>query len=582
MADELRSRGRQALVDLGRKRRRNAQISLGRPAPSFYTTGVVGKSDFQSLNPRGESWLTDWTKRCLEVDSAEAKALLVDVVSLLANADGPLEQRIGEKGSKIYGLVPDKIMIDPNDIVRLQCPTCHHLQPAAAHRAHLWDGAVCPRMRCTGRLRPVEMEPVNFYRTMYQSHRIRRIVSQEHTGLLDREEREEVEARFKSGHSPVAPNILACTPTLELGIDIGDLSTVALASLPRSTASYLQRIGRAGRSTGNAFILAAVSSSPRDLYYFAQPTHLIAGEVMPPGAYLNATELLHRQYFAFCLDRLAAGQISTAQPMPTKLDAALDRGMDEGNWLRSFVDSVTADADALVAKFLDLFGAQLGPDAQDHMQAYGIEGLRDDAARAALKWQTEGDEIRTRLGQLAKVIADLDKHGHLDDKQKDDRKRCAGESKALADQLYARGKQETLTGLSGVGLLPSYNLLDDSTTLDVHLWWIANEDKSPEPQALDLTYQRSSIIALTELAPGAFFYAGGKRVEIDAVDIGPASQPLWRRTRLCPSCGWGPPTSTQTCRRALDATTPQSPTPAQSTKYLHCKRFLPSTVSTMH
>ncbi|WP_236731918.1 DEAD/DEAH box helicase [Mycolicibacterium peregrinum] len=511
----------------------------GRPAPSFYTTGVVGKSDFQSLNPRGESWLTDWTKRCLEVDSAEAKALLVDVVSLLANADGPLEQRIGEKGSKIYGLVPDKIMIDPNDIVRLQCPTCHHLQPAAAHRAHLWDGAVCPRMRCTGRLRPVEMEPVNFYRTMYQSHRIRRIVSQEHTGLLDREEREEVEARFKSGHSPVAPNILACTPTLELGIDIGDLSTVALASLPRSTASYLQRIGRAGRSTGNAFILAAVSSSPRDLYYFAQPTHLIAGEVMPPGAYLNATELLHRQYFAFCLDRLAAGQISTAQPMPTKLDAALDRGMDEGNWLRSFVDSVTADADALVAKFLDLFGAQLGPDAQDHMQAYGIEGLRDDAARAALKWQTEGDEIRTRLGQLAKVIADLDKHGHLDDKQKDDRKRCAGESKALADQLYARGKQETLTGLSGVGLLPSYNLLDDSTTLDVHLWWIANEDKSPEPQALDLTYQRSSIIALTELAPGAFFYAGGKRVEIDAVDIGPASQPLWRRTRLCPSCGWG-------------------------------------------
>ena len=90
-----------------------------------------------------------------------------------------------------------------------------------------------------------------------------------------------------------------------------------------------------------------------------------------------------------------------------------------------------------------------------------------------------------------------------------------------------------------LGLLPNYNLLDDSTTLDVHLWWIANEGKSPEPQALDLTYKRSSSVALTELAPGAFFYAGGKRVEIDAVEVGPASQPLWRRTRLCPSCGWG-------------------------------------------
>ena len=511
----------------------------GRPAPSFYTTGLAGKSDFQSLNPRGESWLTDWTKRCLEVDSGEARALLSDVVGLLAADDGPLEQRTGEKGSKIYGLTTDKVVLDPNDVVRLQCPTCHHLQPAPSSRAHLWDGSVCPRMRCTGRLRPVDIEPVNFYRTMYQSHRIRRIVSQEHTGLLDREEREEVEARFKSGRSPVDPNILACTPTLELGIDIGDLSTVALASLPRSTASYLQRIGRAGRSTGNAFILAAVSSSPRDLYYFAQPTHLIAGEVMPPGAYLNATELLHRQYFAFCLDRLAAGEVATAQPMPAKLDAALDRAMEEGKWLRTFVDGVTTDAYRLATKFLDLFGVQLGSDAQDHMRTYAIEGLRDDAARAALKWQAEGDEIRTRLGQLAKVIADLDKHGHLDDKQIEDRKRCAGESKALGDQLYARGKQETLTGLSGVGLLPNYNLLDDSTTLDVHLWWIANEGKSPEPQALDLTYQRSSSVALTELAPGAFFYAGGKRVEIDAVDVGPASQPLWRRTRLCPSCGWG-------------------------------------------
>jgi ATP-dependent helicase YprA (DUF1998 family) len=511
----------------------------GRPAPAFYTTGAAGKSDFQSLNPRGESWLTDWTRRCLEVTSAEARALLGDVVSLLAGEDGPLQQRTGEKGSKIYGLTADKIILDPNDVVRLQCPTCHHLQPAAASRAHLWDGAVCPRMRCTGHLEPVDIEPVNFYRTMYQSHRIRRIVSQEHTGLLGREEREEVEARFKSSRSPVDPNILACTPTLELGIDIGDLSTVALASLPRSTANYLQRIGRAGRSTGNAFILAAVSGSPRDLYYFAQPTHLIAGKVIPPGAYLNATELLHRQYFAFCLDRLAAGQVATPQPMPSKLDAALDRGMDDGSWLRSFVDAVTADAGKLATSFLDLFGAHLGTDAQDNLREYAAAGLRDDAARTAMKWQAEGDEIRGRLGQLAKVIADLDNHGHLDDKQVEDRKRCTGESKALADQLYERGKQETLTGLSGVGLLPNYNLLDESTTLDVHLWWIANEGKSPEPQALDLTYQRSSSVALTELAPGAFFYAGGKRVEIDAIDVGPASQPLWRQTRLCPSCGWG-------------------------------------------
>ena len=130
-----------------------------RPAPSFYTTGAVGKSDFQSLTPRGESWLTDWTKRCLQVTNAEARALLADVVSLLAGAGMPLEQRTGEKGSKIYGLAAEKIILDPSDIVRLQCPICHHLQPAAASRTQLWEGAVCPRMRCTGHLEPVDIDP---------------------------------------------------------------------------------------------------------------------------------------------------------------------------------------------------------------------------------------------------------------------------------------------------------------------------------------------------------------------------------------------------------------------------------------
>lgn len=511
----------------------------GRPAPGFITTGASGDTDFMSVNPRGESWLTDWTKRCLGVTGPEAKALLADIVDVLAGDDGPLERRSGEKGSKIYGLTADRIILDPNDIARLQCPICHHVQPTTARRVSLWEGAPCMRMRCPGSLSTVEVESTNFYRTMYQSGRIRRIVSEEHTGLLDREEREEVEARFKTGGSPVDPNILACTPTLELGIDIGDLSTVALASLPRSTANYLQRIGRAGRSTGNAFVLAAVPSSPRDLYYFSQPSHLLAGEVLPPGAYLNATELLHRQFFAFALDRVASGALGVAPPMPAKLAGALGGGMEDGAWLRAVVDAVTADAELQSHDFLALFGGRLVPEAQHAVREFAAGGLRTEAARVALAWQTESDEIRTRLNDLAKTVAELDKHGHLDDQQKDDRKRCMGESRALGDQLRERGRQETLTGLSGVGLLPNYNLLDDSTTLDVHLWWTANENESPEPQALDLTYERSSSSALTELAPGAYFYASGKRVEVDAVDVGPLSQPLWASTRLCPACGWG-------------------------------------------
>lgn len=512
----------------------------GRPAPSFYTTGSAGDTDFQSLVPKGESWLSDWTQRCLEVAPGEARALLVDVVEQLATADGPLEQRTGERGSRIYGLRSTSILLDPDEVARLECPVCHHVQPSSGSRASLWEGAPCPRMRCSGRLVIAEIEPTNFYRSMYRSGSIRRIVSAEHTGLLSRSDREEVEARFKIGGSASDPNILACTPTLELGIDIGDLSTVALASLPRSTANYLQRVGRAGRSTGNAFVMAAVPTSPRDLYFFAEPEHLLAGEVLPPGAYLDATEILQRQYLAFCLDRLAGGTGQIPQPMPTRLSECLEKGMTEGQWLRSVVDWCVANAPELADEFLALFGEHLGDESREGLRAFASAGMRDVVAIAAARWEQESVEIRTRLNQLAATMDQIDKHGHLDEKEQEDRKRCAGEFKALSDQRYERGKLETLTGLSGIGLLPNYNLLDDSTTLDVHLWWTTRTTPGGRPQteALDLTYERGSSTALTELAPGAFFYAGGKRVEIDAVDIGPSSRPHWRATRLCPDCGW--------------------------------------------
>ncbi|MEP9394532.1 DEAD/DEAH box helicase [Gordonia sp. VNK1] len=524
----------------------------GRPAPSFYTTGPAGDTDFQSLSPRGESWLSDWTKRCLGVTSGEARALLLGVVDQMASDTGPLARRSGEKGSQLYGLTPQAVILDPSDIVCLECPTCHHVQPAAGNRLALWHGAPCPRMRCTGRLEPRAVEESNFYRSMYRSGRIRRIVSAEHTGLLERTEREEVETRFKVGGSASDPNILACTPTLELGIDIGDLSTVALASLPRSTANYLQRVGRAGRSTGNAFVLAAVPTSPRDLYYFAQPENLIAGEVMPPGAYLEATELLQRQYLAFCLDKIAGERLPITTPMPTKLTECLDHGMDDGHWLRSVVDTCVNHADTLTAEFSALFGDNISDDARLHLRDFAAGGMRNLAAETAARWVSDTDEIRTRMSGLSETIAALDKHGHLDDAQKEDRKRCAGEFRALSEQLYERGSIETLTGLSGVGLLPNYNLLDDATTLDIHLWWTTGTPGGqPQTEALDLTYERGSATALTELAPGAYFYAGGKRVEIDAMDIGPSTKPHWRRTRLCPDCGWGTtaPDVVQMCPR---------------------------------
>jgi Lhr-like helicase len=207
--------------------------------------------------------------------------------------------------------------------------------------------------------------------------------------------RQDVEQRFKSGVSPIDPNVLTCTPTLELGIDIGELSIVVLASLPRAPANYLQRVGRAGRATGNALVLATVPSNPRDLYYLAEPKHLIDGEVTPPAAYLNATELLHCQYFAFCLDRVACADMTLSRDMPRLLGLLFERGLAEETWLRRFVDT----ASELASAFLTLYGDQLDDASRHSVQEYAESGLRHGVARAVEEWSRHRDDLRRRLAR---------------------------------------------------------------------------------------------------------------------------------------------------------------------------------------
>jgi len=121
----------------------------GRPAPGFFTTGPAADTEFIGLRPRGESWVTDWTRRCLGVATAEARALLEPVVDALAGHTGPLDRRTSGSGAKVYGLRPERVVLHVEQ-VRLQCPLCHHLQPSTLGREELWDGAPCPRMRCEG------------------------------------------------------------------------------------------------------------------------------------------------------------------------------------------------------------------------------------------------------------------------------------------------------------------------------------------------------------------------------------------------------------------------------------------------
>jgi ATP-dependent helicase Lhr and Lhr-like helicase len=67
-----------------------------------------------------------------------------------------------------------------------------------------------------------------------------------HHSSVSLEERAAAEARFNHGTNVS----IVCTSTLELGIDVGDLDLVFQANAPSTVSSFLQRLGRTGRRTG--------------------------------------------------------------------------------------------------------------------------------------------------------------------------------------------------------------------------------------------------------------------------------------------------------------------------------------------
>lgn len=75
-----------------------------------------------------------------------------------------------------------------------------------------------------------------------------------HHGSLSKDLREDTERALKAGTPPATA---VCTTTLELGIDIGNIKTVAQIGSPPSVASLRQRLGRSGRRNGEPATLRA-------------------------------------------------------------------------------------------------------------------------------------------------------------------------------------------------------------------------------------------------------------------------------------------------------------------------------------
>jgi hypothetical protein len=359
--------------------------------------------------------------------------------------------------------------------------------------------------------------PNEFFQALYQRDfsKTKRLRGEDHTGQLGTETRIEREDLFRQG----LISALFCSPTMELGIDIGGLSVVHLRNAPPNPANYAQRAGRAGRSGQGALIFTYCSSyAPHDRHYFKEQEALVAGAVMAPRL-----DLCNRELLASHLNALAISLLG----LP---------GLEGGNGLSpSIMRLVVDDNDKMPLASEVRAGLEIAPKpvqrTESHFQTHH-QGFRTSACHgcelvlrpvdrtesakiadhlddALVRWRRLYRSARTILSRATQQIESGTLSLGSDEYRK--HKRNQDQATRQLDLLRndLRGKSAELSEFypyryfASEGFLPGYNF----TRLPIRVFLPSN-DTSGE------FISRPRSIALREFGPQNIIYHNGRKYRV--------------------------------------------------------------------
>ena len=533
----------------------------------IFLTSFRGNGGFEQLvrDSGRPTWAQHWLQATLKpgsaLDADQQKDTLNTVVEALTEA-GLLQMFKGGQHARLWAIPPAVITIS-SEAHPMRCEQCGDGQSAPTEHLSLWDGMPCQVRHCTGHYRHDPRGGLPQYRRLYTRGEVHRIVAREHTGLLERADRERLETQFIRGRYRSDPNLLSATSTLEMGINIGDLSTVLLASVPPEPANYLQRIGRAGRRDGNALVGTLVTGTAHDLYFFSDPREMLQGQVNPPGCYLDAAAILRRQLLAYSLDRWVAGGLDP-EALPRQLKPVLDgverasSGTSSDRFDRfpyTWLEWIKIHQADLLERFYALFGEVLQPSSRADLSQFlltpeessGFGHFDAPFAQELLARLRDLVAERKRLGSEARKLKN--RFDKLCERPEDSLNTAEQEEKAeVRRERYAFNQlrkdldgRPLLAMLTDEGFLPNYAFPEAGVTLKSVLWRklpsrsaAGNTGHGPRSEELPpLSNERPANVAIRELVPDGQFYAQGRRVKVDQVDPNLNKPERWR---FCPSC----------------------------------------------
>lgn len=519
----------------------------GRNTPRFlYRPSETAKKNY-NFDSVAEKKYTEWIESCCDeamIEPSTFKGISMFILEELVK-NGIVVSIPATADYTVYALDKDKVFIT-DEVTLMKCETCGITHAVAAEDKGFWKDAPCIRSTCAGTFTEDERAGLDYYGKLFTSGDIVRVNAREHTGLLERDDRETLEVDFKRKKDTAQlwdPNVLSCTPTLEMGIDIGDLSTVILCSMPPAQAQFLQRTGRAGRKDGNALTLAVSAARPHDLYFYADPLDMMEGNVVPPKIFLKASAVLERQFVAYCMDSWVK-RGATEQSIPKHVSVVLGK-LDShpiDAFPFNFLHYVQNNLSHLMNSFIQLFGSSLDDTTKAELRTFAQGGKLSESpmhmrileAFQALKKQK--DALSQSIKQLNAMVKELEAKPK-DSSYDEEIKELKAEQAALINVVKEINKKDIFNFLSDEGLLPNYAFPESGIVLKAILY--RKEDEAEDPAAKKkykksvYEYSRSASSAISEFAPNNSFYVDGRKLTVDQVDLTSAQSAKWR---LCPNC----------------------------------------------
>lgn len=337
---------------------------------------------------------------------------------------------------------------------------------------------VCPGYRCGGTLARATFSDEDHYRRYYLGLEPIPMRVLEHTAQLATAEAAKVQSDFVAGEV----NVLSCSTTFELGVDVGELQAVLLRNVPPTTANYVQRAGRAGRRTDSAaFCVTYVQRRSHDLAHYARPERLVGGEIRAPRVKLANPKIARRHLHSVVLAHFFRTRARDAVGTCEDFFAA-------DGAKTSAVDGLAEHLRDRPSEVAEALRRCLPPELHDEL---GLEGW---------KWELQllGD-----LGLLRRAREEYEEEVSqfrtLRDEAKNDNK--LGRAKQLQEYLNTIQRRELLGYLASRGVLPKYGFPVDVVPLKLY---------GHREAARRLELERDLSLAISEYAPGSAVVAGGR------------------------------------------------------------------------